>query len=163
MRKDSGFTLIELMVVIAIAAILAGIAIPMFINWLPKYKLNSAANDILSLIQNARLRAIKENTRVVILFDPESDGVLDGDYIAFVDDMAGGASEWSREPATEPVIASGEVPTGVTVTDTQFSGHRFRFNSRGLLMDVNKSIFLENTHNMTRKIQIYVSGNARIE
>ena len=163
MRKNSGFTLIELLVVIAIVVILAGLAIPGFINWLPKYKLNSAANDILSLIQNARLRAIKENARVVILFDPDSDGDLDGDYIAFVDDMAGGASEWSREPATEPILDSGEIPTGITITDTQFSGHRFRFNSRGLLMDVNKSIFLENTRNMTRKIQVYVSGNSRIE
>ena len=67
------------------------------------------------------------------------------------------------EPATEPIITSGNVPRGVTVTGTQFSGHRFRFNSRGLLMDVNKSIFLENEHNMTRKIQVYVSGNSRIE
>jgi prepilin-type N-terminal cleavage/methylation domain-containing protein len=162
MRKYSGFTLIELMVVIAIILILAGITVPNIIAWLPKYRLNQAANDIQSMIQNARLRAIKENARIVILFDPDLDGDLDGDYMAFVDDMSGGASEWTREPATEPLVAIGEVPAGVTIDNTGIDDHRFRFNTRGYLKG-NPSILLKNSRNMAKTIQLYLSGNSIIE
>ena len=84
MRNNSGFTLIELAVIIAIIGVLAGIAVPSFVGWLPKYRLISSADDIQSLVQNARLRAVKENAHVAVLFDPDNDG-LDGDYLAFVD------------------------------------------------------------------------------
>jgi len=151
------------MVVLAIILILAGVTVPNLIGWLPKYRLNKAANDIQSMIQNARLRAIKENARVVVLFDPDLDGELDGDYVAFVDDMSGGASQWTREPATEPLIVLGKIPAGITVDNTQFRNHRFRFNTRGYLMNVNKSIFLKNSRNTVKRIQLYTSGNSRIQ
>ena len=48
MRKNSGFTLIELMVVIALIVVLSAIAIPNYIAWLPKYRLNSAVDDVLT-------------------------------------------------------------------------------------------------------------------
>ena len=162
MRKFSGFTLMELMVVIAIIAILAAIAIPNFIAWLPEFRLRSAADEIQSMICRARMYAVKENTRAVVLFDPDRDGNLDGNYLAFVDDMAGGSSDWTREPVTELLIASGSVPAGISISSTQFRNHRFRFNSRGLLMDVNKRIVLKNSHKKIKNIQLYVSGISKV-
>ena len=69
MPKTEGFTLVELMVVIVILAVLAVIGIPNLISWLPKYRSGSAAREILTVVQQARFRAVKENANVVVSFD----------------------------------------------------------------------------------------------
>ena len=108
------------------------------------------------------MRAVKANARVVVLFDPGGDGRLDGDFLAFVDDMRDRRSQWTYEPATEGIVGRGRIPAGVTIFRTQFAGHRLRFNSRGQLMNGNRSIFLRGTGGDLRQIQLYVSGHSRI-
>ena len=61
MQKRSGFTLIELAVVIVLLAILAGVGVPNFLSWLPKYRLKIAARDLYSNLQLAKMSAIKAN------------------------------------------------------------------------------------------------------
>jgi prepilin-type N-terminal cleavage/methylation domain-containing protein len=163
MRKWYGFTLMETMVVMGIIALLASIAIPKFLAWLPEFRLRNSVADIQSMIRSARLHAVKENKSVVVLFDPDANGKLDGNYLAFVDNMAGGESAWTREPASEPLIGAGRVAGGVYISTTQFRDHRFRFNPRGMLMDVNKRIVLKNNNNTTKNIQLYVSGVSKVK
>jgi len=162
LRNKSAFTQLELTVVIAIIGILAAITVGGLIFWLPKYRLNSAATEMQAMIQTARLRAVKDNGRVVILFDPNADGDLDGDYMAFMDDEAGGAGEWTREPASEPLVKTGQLPPGVSFENTTFANNRFRYSSRGFLLGINGSINLKNSRNGTKRITVYVSGNSRV-
>ena len=162
-RKCSGFTVIELMTVLAIVAVLATLSVSNFISLRPRYELVEAVTDILSMLQNARLRAVKENRRVVVLFDPDGNGRLEGDYIAFVDNGNGGAGEWTRQTeADEPLVACGKVPEGVRLSRTSFAHDHLRFDSRGHLMDINRSIYLKNAKGLTRKITVYASGNCRV-
>jgi prepilin-type N-terminal cleavage/methylation domain-containing protein len=162
-RRCSGFTAIELMTVLAIVAVLATLSVSNFISLRPRYELVEAVTDILSMLQNARLRAVKENRRVVVLFDPDGNGRLEGDYIAFVDNGNGGAGEWTRQTeAGEPLVACGKVPEGVRLSRTSFAHDHLRFDSRGHLMDINRSIYLKNAKGLTRKITVYASGNCRV-
>lgn len=69
MRKDSGFTLIELIVIIAIVAIFAAIAVPNFLSYMPKYRLNGAARQVMGDLMAARMKAVKENTTVTVKWD----------------------------------------------------------------------------------------------
>ena len=162
-RKCSGFTVIELMTVLAIVAVLATLSVSNFISLRPRYELVYGVTDILSMLQNARLRALMENRRVVVLFDPDGNGRLEGEYIAFVDNGNGGAGEWTRQTeAGEPLVACGKVPEGVRLSRTSFAHDHLRFDSRGQLMDINRSIYLKNAKGLTRKITVYASGNCRV-
>jgi len=59
--RSRGFTLIELMVTIAVAAILVAIAVPGFRNLTVSNALTTAANDIVGAMNLARMEAIKLN------------------------------------------------------------------------------------------------------
>jgi len=59
MKKQSAFTLIELMVTIAILAIIATLAAPNLSQMLHNTKVNTSSGDILSFLQQARTEAIR--------------------------------------------------------------------------------------------------------
>ena len=67
-RKD-GFTMVELIIVIAVIGIMAAIAAPNFLSWLPQYRLQRAARDLYSNLYLAKISAIKNNTSWAIVFN----------------------------------------------------------------------------------------------
>lgn len=73
MRKRSGFTVIELIIVIVVLGILTAVGVPNFLSWLPKNRLKSAARDLYSNMQLAKLSAIKNNADWAIVFNKAAD------------------------------------------------------------------------------------------
>lgn len=68
-RKNSGFTLVELLIVIGMVLIIAGIAVPGFIVYLPKHRATGAARRLFTDLQWMKMRAIAENNDYVMTFD----------------------------------------------------------------------------------------------
>jgi len=93
MRKQAGFTVMELLTVVAIIGVMAGLAIASGIEWLPKHRLKSATNGLFSNMQRAKMAAIKENSDWAIVFDTS---VTPGRYFVCSDD--GPDSTWDGGP-----------------------------------------------------------------
>lgn len=90
----SGFTLLELMLVITVAAVIMGIAIPNFREFLWNNRISGAANDVVTAIHLARSQAIKLHMPIVTCFTSTPDAATpacDGDgsqgWIVFADDQ----------------------------------------------------------------------------
>ena len=66
MKKYSGFTLIELMVALAVVAILISVGLPKMSVFFKGNRMVTNANDLLSGLYVARSEAIKRNSRVSI-------------------------------------------------------------------------------------------------
>lgn len=65
-RAARGFTLVELMIVLAIVSVLVGTAVPALTSTVKSVQLSSASNDLLGGLLLARSEAIKRNGRGVI-------------------------------------------------------------------------------------------------
>ena len=61
-----GFSLVELMVTLAVAAILVAIAAPSFASIFNSNRLSGAANEMVASLQVARMEAIRYNSRTVV-------------------------------------------------------------------------------------------------
>jgi len=69
MQKQAGFTVLEMVIVVAVLGILASVAVPNFMGWTPRYKLKSAVMEVAASLQYARMRAIKEDQNCTVTFD----------------------------------------------------------------------------------------------
>ena len=105
-HRSHGFTLLELMIVLALAATIFAIGTPSFNEFRRNNRLTGIANDFLGAIQTARTEAIKRQVPAAVC--PSDDGTSCSDggsfhgWIAFVD----GDNDCARVTAddTEPLL-----------------------------------------------------------
>ena len=64
--SERGFTMMELLVAVSIAAVLFAIGVPMYRNASLGARLSAAANNLLASVQLARSEAIKRNVQVTL-------------------------------------------------------------------------------------------------
>src|SRR5438105_12570210 len=96
---NRGFSLIELLIVVAISMIAAAMALPLVSNAVNQIHLSSSATDYANLLQRARMRAVQDDTYYQIQTQ-----TLSGDPIAYVDINKNGSYD-TGEPMM--VFASG--------------------------------------------------------
>jgi type IV pilus assembly protein PilA len=68
LREVHGFSIAEILVAIVVFGILAGIAVPQFVAFRPKNRLNGAARQVYSELMWARSKAVNDNSSYVVTF-----------------------------------------------------------------------------------------------
>lgn len=117
-RLQAGFTLAELMVTVAVIAIVGGIAAPKMMGFTQGSRLSSQANELSMAIQLARSEAIRLNTPVLVC-GTDAAGVCKNDS-----DWANWAVRTSGE-----VLQRGGIPAALKVKATGFP---VTFSSNGM-------------------------------
>jgi type IV fimbrial biogenesis protein FimT len=153
MRNKSGFSLVELLVVIAVIAVVSAVTVPSIISWRNGAKFRGAVNNLKGDLQMAKMRAVKENDVVTIFFNPTG-------YKVILDT----ANHWVHD-AGEPILRNRELPAGVSIdvanTDFGSVGDKTRFNSRG--NSVAGHALLVNINGDQKKLVVTSIGQIRIE
>jgi type IV fimbrial biogenesis protein FimT len=175
-KRESGFTLQEVLVTIAIIAILSAIAVPGFSRWLPNYRLKSAARDVISNFQLAKLTAIKKGINGTITFNQVVGGTV-YDYVVY-EDTNNNLEYDAGDQVVNKVVFSGHY-AGVSFDTTQgggdgltFAGNdnflpSIAFRLNGLTRNNTGgsgagTVFLKNTQNEKARIDVSAAGNVTI-
>ncbi len=130
-----GLTLIELMIAVAIGAILLALAAPSFKQALGKNRLSSAASELTGAVQLARAEAIRNNRRVTLCRSEDGSACSAVSstwpgWIVFVDSNSDGVRN-----SSEPVVKSGTFDSPVRALSSaslSSAGERITFRSDGL-------------------------------
>ncbi len=157
----SGFTIFEVLIVIGMIGILAGIAFPTIGKFLPEFRFRSSVRDIVSCLQEAKLEAIKRNTDVVVVFTTTG-------YRSFVDNGAGDSTK-AKNREEDPGEISIRIVNLDSDTTLSLNGspgvdpNPMGFNSRGFGATANSTLRIENTNANFRTIAFSTSGNVRVQ
>jgi type IV fimbrial biogenesis protein FimT len=115
--SSRAFTLVELLVAIAIVAMLLAAGAPAFHGWLSQYELANHARHLAETMTRARTDAVRTSERVSLCKSADrrqcaDRGSWDGGFIVFVDENDNG-----RVDDGERIIGvDGPAPRGITIT-----------------------------------------------
>lgn len=150
-RKRSGLTMVEVLVAIAIIAILASLAFPSFRSWMISQRVISTAGEIVSDLRLASSEAVASNSTVVVAFKNDAGN---GCYTIFrspirtiqedLCDCAKGPGAACAGSATYKEVKTFALPAGADVHISGPQGEIYRstpdFNSTDLMVNTGMTV-----------------------
>ena len=142
--KENSFTLIELLIVLAIIGILVGVSIPVYRQFQPTIQLNGAVRTLVTDLRYAQQIAVTEQINhcfQLFLTEKKYQIVQCG----------------QTQPLLEVVL-----PNEIESLSANFTDDKVEFNPYGAVKE-SGTIILENTKNQTKTIEVRPSGFVKIK
>lgn len=158
--RPRGFTLVELLVAVAIVAIFATIAVPSFQGLMASSRTTSVANELLGGLQQTRSEAVRYSSNAD--FCPRaSDNTCGSDFsngwVVRADQDRNGTPETT-------VRVRDNMPSGVTVTSTLgLASPRLTFRALGQAHAATTFTVTHSNPSVTRFVCIYAGGQTQVK
>jgi prepilin-type N-terminal cleavage/methylation domain-containing protein len=184
-RPQQGFSLIELLIVVAIALIIGGFAVPSFLQSMRNFRISGDARSINGELLTAKMRAAARFTRTRVRFERVSrqfrsqwwDRTLNGGAGGWADEAVGAPQQLSRQvfygPGDVTMNPAGDAigfasacldDDGVTVIPSTAC---VVFNSRGIPIDstgspvASNQIWINDT-NQVHGVTVSITGLTQV-
>jgi prepilin-type N-terminal cleavage/methylation domain-containing protein len=133
LSQAAGYSLIEMMMTLAVGLILVSIALPMLVGAIQGYRLNSVAQQVANLIELTRYTAIRRNSLMTLQMKP-----VNGNTVFFID-LNGNGQPDANEPMvmlpSDMQLANGQTATpnssSIGLGATQDFAGKITFDYRG--------------------------------
>lgn len=169
--KSNGFTLIELMVTIALMAIMLSIAAPSFTSFRRNSELASIANNFLAALNAARTEAMKRNMFAMVV-PVNNDNDWSKGWVVFVDANDNGSYDSSadilvmQQEAPPPYITlTGNNSTAASASYVRYDGSGFSRPKGSDLANTTLTISRSDAGSdvrQIRRVKIAVTGRPRV-
>lgn len=136
MKKNAGFTLVELMITLAVLAILLSVAVPSMQGLIKQNRLTTTTNELVATVAYARSEAVLRGASVVVCNTPDAGAaspVCDSGsswkngWVVFVDSN----NNLSLDTGETLLRASAPPPADVVITPTSTSARGVVFTRIG--------------------------------
>ena len=142
-----GFSLVELLVVIALISIVTAFAVPAWQNYRTNTDLKTAAREIMADIANAKQRAVAENLDVYrVTFN------VGGNSYALTRTDGVTTGTWSKSMSSYG---------NVSIASVTFGGSAISLQKRGTA--TNGTLVLQNTLGSTATITVNITGRTYVD
>ncbi len=153
-HRNRGFTVVELMIVIAVLALLTAAALPTFRDLMARNRVTTAANDLLSAFLLARSEAVKRERRVVV----QRTGSDWKSWQVFVDKNSNGSRD-----TDEALLAEGAAGSGLSLATVGNLGTSVTYTPRGRASLSGTNGLKISAGSQTRYLCLSTSGRPRIQ
>lgn len=154
MKINKGFTLVELMITVAMMSIMLTVGLPSFQSIIVSSRLTSSTNAMVSALQLARFEALKQHKTVTI---KKKEANWQGGWDVFVD-----ANENGNMDDKEKLVSYDKINSTVLVTGNGTTYDNYvSYDASGRINAIGN--FLFKSQSECRKIIIAATGRIRIE
>jgi len=158
LKNHRGFTLIELMVTLAVAAILLTVAIPSFTEMIKNNRLTTEINELVTVLNFGRTEAIKRGIDVTVCKSNTGTscaGNWQNGWIAFVDlDDDGVVDAGETILRVHPSLAAGNTLT--------YPKNRISYSAQGFAINFAGTFILCDSRGASKGKGLIVSNTGRI-